>query len=104
MITKTEVETAIAKTGVERYRLLCFRSPDLRTRANWQALVIQTAAGWTGGQEHPPIDLIRQTPSGQRIPPDESALIQCKKCGGGACELEPVAMVGPDGFLIEEAV
>ena len=108
MITKQDILDAIKKCGgAEHFHKLCFRHADLRHRAGFQAIFFQRAAGWTGSQQHPPEDLIRQTPAGQKIPPDESPLIQttCKKCGGttAVCELEPDTIVGPDGFLLEDA-
>lgn len=96
MITKEQIEAAIATTRIERYRLLCFRHPDRNTRAGWQAVVIQLASGWTGGQQHPPEDLIRQTPAGRKISPDESPLIE-PACGPNGCKRpEPIVFLDAD--------
>jgi hypothetical protein len=85
MITKEQVNAAIDQSGVERYRLLCWRHPDIRTRAGFQAMMIQHARGHDVLQQHPPIELLRATPAGQKIPADESPLIQ-PVCCGGACK------------------
>jgi hypothetical protein len=106
MITKTEVETALVKLGnVPHFRNLCFRHPDVRHRAGFQAIYFRLGRGEVFAEQHPPIELLRATPAGQKIPVDESPLITCKRCGGttAVCELEPVGAIGADGFLVEDA-
>jgi hypothetical protein len=89
MITKAEVNEAIDKLGVPHYYKLCFRHPDIRVRAGFQAIVTQRAAGFTGGQMHPPVELLRATPAGQKIPADESPLMVSCCCEPGGCKPAP---------------
>jgi hypothetical protein len=98
VITKQEINEAIDQSGIERYRTLCWRHPDIRTRAGFQATVIQKSQGWTGCQLHPPIELLRATPAGQKIPADESPLIQPVQCCGPNGRAGP----GPVVFLDED--
>ncbi len=97
--TKADINAAIDKTRVERFRLLCWRHPDLRTRAGYQALVLKNAAGMTGNLT-PTEEERRATPAGQKIPADESPLIQvtCKRCGGNRCEPDDIR--GIDGEIL----
>jgi hypothetical protein len=94
--TKADINAAIDKTRVERFRLLCWRHPDPRIRAGYQALVLKNAAGMTGNLT-PTEEELRATPAGQRFPADE-LLIPRSRCGAGGCKLS-----GPIEFLTEDA-
>jgi hypothetical protein len=94
--TKADINAAIDKTRVERFRLLCWRHPDPRIRAGYQALVLKNAAGMTGNLT-PTEEELRATPAGQRFPADE-LLIPRSCCGAGGC-----TPPGPIEFLTEDA-
>ncbi len=104
MLTKADIETSLEKLGnAPHFRKLCFRHPDIRVRAGYQATFTQNAAGWTGFQDHPPLELLRSTPAGAKIPGDESPVYAatCSQCGGGVCE--PVRSADETAWLTEDA-
>ncbi len=105
MLTKADIETSLEKLGnAPHFRKLCFRHPDIRVRAGYQAVFHQQATGEQPVfQQHPPLELLRSTPAGAKIPADESPVYAttCSQCGGGVCE--PVKSADETEWLTEDA-
>jgi hypothetical protein len=81
------LERVIAQTSHERFRWLCWKSPQAKDRAGWQVVVLKMAAGLTGLIDPTEAEM-RATPAGRTIPapkPMRKSIGAAPACAGGTC-------------------